>query len=134
VIEAFVTDTHPLLWLRAGAARKLGRRARAAFDAYHSGGAHLFVPAAVVLETWFLSKNGTIVLDTTLERWWGHLASEQLHLEPLTAEDIFEAATLRWTHRDVYDRLIVATARRLDLPLVTADEAIMEWEGIDVIW
>jgi PIN domain nuclease of toxin-antitoxin system len=134
VIEAFVTDTHPLLWLRSGAHRKLSKRARAAFDAYHAGAAHLYVPATVVLETWFLAKNGTIELDSTLEQWWDQVASEQLHFEALTTEDIFDAASFAWAHGDVYDRLTVATARRLGLPLVTADGAISSWGGIEVCW
>ncbi len=32
------------------------------------------------------------------------------------------------------DRVIVASALRLDLPLVTADRAIAEWGGVEVIW
>jgi PIN domain nuclease of toxin-antitoxin system len=134
VNEAFVTDTHPLLWLRAGATRKLGRAARKVFAAYQEGSVDLYVPGAVVLETWFLAKNGTIQLSTTLDEWWGRILNDRLHLEPLTADDVFAAANLDWDHRDVHDRLIVATAQRLGLRLVTADEAIHAWGGIEVLW
>ena len=41
-------------------------------------------------------------------------------------------------HRDLFDRLIVACARRVDLPLLTRDSAITAWAeetgGVEVAW
>jgi PIN domain nuclease of toxin-antitoxin system len=44
------------------------------------------------------------------------------------------ARELEWDHTDGSDRLIVAIVLRLDLPLVTADRAIAQWGGVEVIW
>jgi len=38
-----------------------------------------------------------------------------------------DAVNLAWDHADPSDRIIVATARRLGAPLVTADPAILEF-------
>ena len=129
----YVTDTHPLVWLAAGQ-RKLGRKAARAFRAYAEGEATLFVPAPVVLETWFLRKNGRIRERHSLGSWWSAIASPSLVFEPMTAEDVIEADRLAWGHGDVYDRLIVACARRLGAPLITADAEIAGSGLVDVIW
>ncbi len=129
----FVTDTHPLVW-QAAQPRKLGRRAARAFAAYEAGDAVLYVPAPVVLESWFLVKNGRIRHDTSVEAWWRQLASPALILEPMPAEDVFAAGRLDWHHDDVFDRLIVACALRLGLPLVTADRSITDSGLVDVLW
>jgi PIN domain nuclease of toxin-antitoxin system len=52
----------------------------------------------------------------------------------MEAIDVFAAYELDWQHSDPYDRLIVATARRLELPLITGDQAITDWGGVEVCW
>jgi PIN domain nuclease of toxin-antitoxin system len=37
-------------------------------------------------------------------------------------------------HKDPTDRLIVATARKLAVPLVTADEKIINYEHVKTVW
>lgn len=132
--QGFVVDTHALIWFAADLPRKLGRRARAAFQAFEAGAAVLHVPAPVVLETWFLARAGRIQLETSLGRWWEEIAGPSLVLEPLTAEDVLAAAGLAWHHKDVYDRLIVAAALRLGLPLITADSVIEESGLVSTVW
>jgi PIN domain nuclease of toxin-antitoxin system len=41
---------------------------------------------------------------------------------------------LAWDHRDPADRVIVATALVKRVPLVTADQAIHRFEGVEWIW
>ena len=86
------------------------------------------------METWFLSQAGVIELETTLGRWWNRMSNPRLHLVDLSASDVFVAASLGWSHRDPYDRMIVATALKLGLPLVTADDAITDWGGVELLW
>src|SRR4051812_7621169 len=117
--DLFVVDTHPLLFYAGDQLRKLGRKARQVFDHFEQGRATLFVPAPVVLETWLLARNGTIELETSLQSWWRRVSRPGLVQIDLSAEDIFAAERLDWRHRDFFDRLVVATARRLDCALVT---------------
>lgn len=44
------------------------------------------------------------------------------------------AGSLAWTHRDPFDRMIVAQAMLGSLPVVTADSVISEFPGIRVHW
>lgn len=133
-VDRFVTDTHPLIWFAGGVHRKLGKKALAAFRAYEEGEARLFVPTPVVIETWFLAQSGSLRLDTSLERWWKDIAHPLLTYEPLTAEDVFMGTAMPWAHRDPYDRLIVATTRRLGLPLISADGEIEDSGQVEVLW
>ena len=131
---ALVVDTHPLVWYAADERRRLSARAKKAFDRFERGECTLLVPAPVLLELWFLSLNGTIDARPSLRRWWRAMARDTLVDVPLEHEDILAASELSWTHRDPQDRLIVAIALRLDCPLLTADQAINDWGGVEVVW
>jgi PIN domain nuclease of toxin-antitoxin system len=37
-------------------------------------------------------------------------------------------------HKDPADRMIVATARKLAIPLVTADKKLIKYEYVKTIW
>lgn len=62
------------------------------------------------------------------------LADDRVELLPLTARVAVSSARLSWDHRDPADRLIVATARAHDAPLVTADDAITDARLVRCIW
>lgn len=129
-----VLDTHPLIWYAAGADKKLGAAGRKAFRAYERGEGAFYVPAPVVIETWFLSLDGTIQVEGSIAGWWQRIASPSLHHVDLSHEDILEAARLDWAHDDPFDRLIVAMARRLECPLLTKDATIRAYPGVETVW
>ena len=52
---------------------------------------------------------------------------------PLDGATALDAALLDWAHRDPFDRMIAALARRQRLPLVSSDRAF-DWLGIERIW
>jgi PIN domain nuclease of toxin-antitoxin system len=134
VTSLLVLDTHPLLWYAAGAEKKLGPAGRKAFRAYERGEGAFYVPAPVVIETWFLSMNGTIAVEGSIGGWWQRIASPTLHHVDLSHDDVLEAARLDWDHQDPFDRMIVATARRLDCPLLTKDATIRAFKGVETVW
>src|SRR5437867_3158948 len=96
--------------------------------------ATIYVPAVVSLEVWFLSENRTVKLETGLREWWSKIESGHLVMVENTHEDVLSAFDLAWDHKDKFDRMIVQTALRLSVPLITADSAITEWGGVDVVW
>ena len=51
----------------------------------------------------------------------------------LTASAALSAATMDWTHRDPFDRMIAATAQQEDLPLISSDTAF-DTLGLTRIW
>jgi len=134
VAEALVLDTHPVLFYAGNDRRKLGRVARTFFEELEQGEGTGYVPAPVVMESGFLLKRGTIDHPLGLRSWWRAMERTGLIQVDLTAEDVLAAAELDWSHPDPFDRLIVATALRLGLPLLTRDAAIAEWGGVEVVW
>lgn len=54
-------------------------------------------------------------------------------LTELQADDLIIGHSLNFS-RDVFDRHIVATALRLELPLITADGAITEAKPCEIFW
>jgi PIN domain nuclease of toxin-antitoxin system len=130
----FVLDTHPLIYYATNKLSKLGKRTRRIFQEFEGGQVYFHVPAPVIIETWLLVKNGKLRVSTSFKTWWHRLASPALIQVELNWQDVVTASELNWDHPDIFDRLIVATALRLDLPLVTKDSAISAWGGIEVVW
>jgi PIN domain nuclease of toxin-antitoxin system len=133
-LAAVVVDTHPLVWYACDQRRRLSPLAKKVFERFERGQCSLFVPAPVLLELWFLSLNGTIETAPSLGRWWRAMARDTLVEVPMEHEDVLGAAALAWAHRDPHDRLIAATAQRLDFPLLTADAALRAWGGVEIVW
>jgi PIN domain nuclease of toxin-antitoxin system len=133
-MDAFVCDTHALVFFASGVDRKLGRRSKRIFEGFEDGRVTLYVPAPVVLETSFLVRSGAVRVPTTLRNWWRLLERPTLVHVDMSHDDVITAAELDWQHEDPYDRLIVSIALRLGAPLVTKDQAIHDWGGIDVVW
>jgi len=133
VAEAAVTDTHALIFHAAGGG-KLGNRARAHFDACERRKAIVYVPATVMWEISLLARAVRINLHRPLRAFFEDLFSNPAY-QPLdtTAAQVMLADELRFT-RDPFDALIVATARDLQLPLITPDSAIRESGAVKIIW
>jgi PIN domain nuclease of toxin-antitoxin system len=137
VTDSFlVTDTHPLVWYLANQEKKLPKKVLAAFKSAEEGnGAHIWVPAAVVWEfSQLLRKTVRIKVDAP----FGQLVRENFFMKSVTLAEL-QPADLILAHefsfnRDPFDSLIVATAVRLGLPLMTADHEITDAEACDVFW
>jgi PIN domain nuclease of toxin-antitoxin system len=132
-LPAAVTDTHPLIF-HASNNRALGSRAAKHFDACERQQALLYVPMAVVWEVSLLARASRINLHRPVREFFGDLFSNPAY-QPveLTADEVFDADELRFT-RDPFDALICATARRMDLPLVTRDGDIRASAAVRVLW
>lgn len=131
--EAAVTDTHALLFHAAGG-RGLGPKAAAFFNRCERREAILYVPTVVIWECNLLARVGRINLRRTVRAFFDDLFSNPAY-QPIdvTPEQVFLADELRF-NRDPFDALIVASARRAGLPLVTRDEDIRKAGVVSVIW
>jgi PIN domain nuclease of toxin-antitoxin system len=63
----------------------------------------------------------------------GEIARHGLRLVAIEHDQVFAAAALPKLHADPFDRLLVAQARALGVPLVTADAHIAAY-GVATIW
>lgn len=133
VVEAAVTDTHPLLF-HAAASRRLGRRAAAVFEAAERRAAVVYVPVAVLWECALLASARRVDLQRSLRDFCSDLFSNPAY-QPLdlTPEQVYDADASR-PNRDPFDALICAAARHLNLPLVSRDADIRRSGLVEVIW
>lgn len=118
-----ILDTHMLLWW-LGDLPDLSEAARA----------RLASPATVI------SVSAVSLFEIETKRRLGKLdapeevltavQAEGFGLLPLSAAAGVAAGALDWSHRDPFDRLLVAQARELGAPLLTADRRILDFEPL----
>jgi len=128
-----VTDTHALIFHAAGTG-KLGPRAAAFFDRCERRAAILYVPTIVIWECSLLARVSRINLRRTVHAFFDDLFSNPAY-QPIdiTPQQIYLADELRF-NRDPFDALICATARTVELPLITRDADIRGSGVVKVIW
>jgi PIN domain nuclease of toxin-antitoxin system len=125
--ERVLLDTHVWIWA-VDDDRRLGPRSRGLLRRISTPSA-LRISAVSVFELVALHTAGRLLLSRTPEQWvrdalrspWVSLAE----LSPAIAID--GGYVSREALADPMDRLLVATARHLDLPLMTADRRIVEY-------
>jgi PIN domain nuclease of toxin-antitoxin system len=129
----FVTDTHALIWFTQPGRSRLGKRSRSLFEKAENELTVIYVPTVVLWEIADHARQGTIEIPQRFDHWCRSLQSKAgFILHPLLWEDVNEARTLPFA--DPFDRLIVGTALRLDLPLITKDAEIRASNLLETIW
>lgn len=115
-------DTNALLWLVADPARIDPGAAERLLDPE----TRLIVSAASAWEVATKTRSGRLPGGEALVSTWSEtligLKAEHIAIEP---EDALLAGSLDWPHRDPFDRMIVAQARRRHLMVATSDDLIL---------
>jgi len=62
-----------------------------------------------------------------------HVTDRVLTLLPIEPHHLVAYSELPLHHRDPFDRLLVAQARSLGLPVVTADPKLVPY-GVEIVW
>lgn len=134
-MNAYVTDTHALIWhLTADA--QLSPTCREVFEAADRGEAKIWIPGIVLVETIYLAEkarfpNALVVqmLDLVDPPTVGYAVA------PLDARVVRSLASIdRSDVPDMPDRVIAATASMLGLPLLTRDRRIQRALGPLALW
>ena len=128
-----VTDTHALIWYSDARRRKLGRRARQAFERAETGRAVIYLPTIVVAELLEQVRRGHIKLALPPRQWISALFALGGFIAADLSVEVVLAGHELYAIRERGDRLIAATAKALSLPLITRDQAIAA-AGVDVVW
>jgi PIN domain nuclease of toxin-antitoxin system len=130
----YVADTHPLVFWSSNRKRRLGRRARRIFQETEQGKHSIIVPIVVLEEINRLVERKLVRLEVPFRRWAEELErSPNFQVQAYTLEVLLESASVG-AIRDPADRAIVATARHLRCPLITADEIIQDGDWVDTVW
>ncbi|MDP1722315.1 MAG: type II toxin-antitoxin system VapC family toxin [Candidatus Gottesmanbacteria bacterium] len=127
-------DTHALVWW-ANETALLSSRSRLAIDGEIKNGA----VASSAMSAWeicLLVKAGRVTLATDIETWLRDLEIlPYFRFIPVDVHIAKSAVFLpNWSHKDPADRIIVATALRLGVPIVTKDEKIRRSKLVRTIW
>ena len=128
-------DTHVLLWWVSGS-DLLSVSAAKAIRKTLTQGSEVIVSAISTWEVSMLIDKGRLVLSMDVESWFDEVAQiDGVRFVPVDNEIGIKSTLLPGNfHKDPADRIIVATARKLAVPLVTADEKIRNYEHVKTIW
>jgi PIN domain nuclease of toxin-antitoxin system len=121
-------DTHPLIWFILGN-ESLGRRAQEiVLNSLENDEAA--VSPISFWEASMLAQKGRVAFGRAVEDWMDGILSNGIRLVALSPEIAVAAGQLPGgIHGDPADRLIIATARGLGCPLLTADRQILGYSA-----
>jgi PIN domain nuclease of toxin-antitoxin system len=72
--------------------------------------------------------------EAVVEGYHDHLTALQAQELAITGVHALTAGTLRWTHRDPFDRVLAAQSLLESVPLVTSDHALSAFPVIRTVW
>lgn len=121
-------DTHVWIWAAADAPKTLGPKARRLLARQAALG-RVAVSAASAFEIAALFTAGRLKLNQPADRWIREsLDRGALRVIDVTTAIASDAGAIPASQlADPLDRLLVATARDRDLPLVTCDRAVLDY-------
>jgi len=127
----FVTDTHALLWWFTDDVR-LSPKAQEIFNKCESGENLIFIPSITLAEAISIFDKKRVVFD--FRRLFKKIEdSANFVITPLDAPILRKMLTLR-NIPELHDKIIVATAKHLAIPLITKDQTIHDLLPVLAIW
>ena len=116
-----VLDTHVLIWWATGDAQ-LSAKARHAIAAQQRNSGHI--------------ERDRIVLTMDVDEWLAAVQGfDGVRMVPVSPRVAVQSVRLPGTfHKDPADRMIVALAREMNAPLLTADTKIHDYPHVRCIW
>jgi len=131
-----VIDTHVLVWWANGTLNKLSKAAKTWLSKAEKKDGGILVSAISAWEIAVSVGKGRLTLAMDVEDWLGHAAAlPGVRFVPLDRHTAVQSVRLPEPfHQDPADRIIVATARGLNLPLLTIDEKILAYRHVKTIW
>jgi PIN domain nuclease of toxin-antitoxin system len=132
-MSSVVIDTHILIWDQLDPNR-ISRKARKAIDLAEKK--HQIILCEISLwEISILMKKRRLVMDMSyLEFIEEVLQTKNYHLQGMNAEIAFLGSEIDLDTKDPADRIIAATSIVLGLPLISADQFMLQSADIKTIW
>jgi PIN domain nuclease of toxin-antitoxin system len=123
-------DTHALLWWLLDDPRLTPVARRAISPADHQ----VLVSSASAWEISTKHRLGKLPeIGEIIDKLPRHLRQERFEVLPVGFEHALMAGQLPGPHRDPFDRMLIAQARKEDLRVVTGDPVFAEYR-VKVIW
>ncbi len=129
-----VADSHAIVWYVQGSPRLSERAAAALFEAETTDG--IVVSVATLVDLWYVTQTTKgVSIDDLARLRSAMVASPKVDLHPIDVAVADAAISIpREALGDPWDRFILATARALDLPLVTRDGWIQKTKLVETVW
>jgi PIN domain nuclease of toxin-antitoxin system len=108
-----------------GAHHRLSRRVRTLLSSSETG---ILISAAVAWELAIKVNAGKIKLSVPLQDLRRTIEQQGFAELPITIEQSVRAGLLPLHHRDPFDRLLVAQAQVLDVPIASADAGLDHYQ------
>jgi PIN domain nuclease of toxin-antitoxin system len=130
-VTQVLLDTHVWIWWSIGASKSLSTKAQATL----ATAAKKWVSAISCWELAKLVEKKRLGLAIPVLTWIRRSLQEgNIRLAELTPEIAVESTTLNGFHADPADQIIVATARIIGMPLITADNRILSFPQVETLW
>lgn len=119
-----------MIWVVEG--EKITREAVEAIDGATMAGVPVFISPISAWERGMLVAKGRIASPVEPKTWFAKLLDRaEVELAELTPDILIEASFLPGNpHNDPADRILIATARALDLTIVTRDRHILSYARV----
>jgi PIN domain nuclease of toxin-antitoxin system len=132
VIVKVLLDTCALVW----AISEPQAMSRIARDVLSSRDTEACVSPISCAEVACAVERGRLVLDRHWKLWFRHFVEindwQTVDIDLPIVEEAYSLPNP--FHRDPADRILVATARVLSCPLMTADRKLLDYPHVDTIW
>ena len=127
----FVTDTHALLWWFTDCP-KISPKASAVFEKCEKGENVIFVPSIVIAEALSIFEKKRISFN--FKKLFKEIHdSVNFTLIALDYPILQKMITLK-DITELHDKIIVSTAKYLNLPIITKDETLQNLPNIKTFW
>ncbi len=130
-----VIDTHILVWWASGTALLSDPAEQAIRHSLNHGG-EVIISSISAWEIAMLIEKGRLILSMDIENWLDEVSQiDGVRFLPVDNEIAVKSTLLPGEfHKDLADRIIVTSARKLSAPLITADEKIIAYQHVSTIW
>lgn len=131
-----VVDTHVLVWWVATTGDLSPSAHRAIERTLADEDDEVIVSSISAWEIAMLVQRRRLVISMDVEGWLDEVSQiDGVRFLPVNNDITVKATQLPGTfHKDPADRIIVATARALGAPLITADDQILQYEHVKSVW
>ena len=125
----FTTDAHALVWYVTGH-KILGRKAKQSLETCFAGKTNLIIPTIALLELFHLHLKKPHIPFNSIT---SIIKRKNIIQFPLSQELLTICYQLP-NQLEIHDRIIAATAKVTDTPLITKDKTIAKLALVKVIW
>lgn len=127
-MSAYLADTHAVWWAAYDPARLGHRVARILAES-----PEVFISVASIWEMSIKVSLGKLRLRGSVGSFISELREQGIEVLPVRQDHAIAVAGLPFHHRDPFDRMLIAQAKREKMTLLTCDDSFAAY-GVKVLW